>query len=87
MSDTNRIRWGRVLLGGFLVELLLILLTIPMFLLVGIEGVLVVVAPLCLIFAFAVSWWILRKVPSSGALHGLLIGIVTTAIYFGLGFA
>ena len=87
MSATNRIRWGRVLLGGFLVELVLILLSIPMFLLVGIEGVLVVIAPLCFIVAFAVSWWILRKVPSSGALHGLLIGLVTTVIYLGLNVA
>src|SRR5687768_6036330 len=81
------IRWGRVLLGGFLVELALILLSIPMFLFAGIEFVLVVIAPLCFIVAFLVSWWVLRRVPSRGALHGLLIGVVTTVIYLGLNFA
>ena len=87
MSASNGIRWGRVLLGGFLVELALTLLSMPLFLLGGFEAVLVVIAPLCFIVAFLVSWWILRRAPSRGALHGFLIGVVTTVIYLGLNFA
>jgi hypothetical protein len=78
------IRWGRVLLAAFLMELVLFAIAVPLYL--GGEGrVLVyVVPPVALIATFAITVWIGRGIKSNFVLHGVLIGVVGTLMYVGI---
>jgi hypothetical protein len=84
MSTADKIRWGRIVIAGILIEVALIVLTIPLFMLAGVEAVVPVIAPLCFIAGFVVCWWLLRRVLSHRILHGFLAGMVATALYLGL---
>ncbi len=57
------IRWGRVVLGGFLAELVLVVLVIPIRALGGPESAVTVVAVAGSFFVFVpVAWWLFRYV-------------------------
>jgi hypothetical protein len=75
------IKWGRVLLAAFVMELVLFAIAIPLFL--GGEGrVLVyVVPPAALIATFAVTVWLGRTIRTNFVLHGVLIGVAGTLMY------
>ena len=78
------IQWGRVLLGAFLMEVVLIAIALPLFF-GGMGRVLVyVIPPAALIATFAITVWLGRRFSSKFVLHGVLIGIVGTLIYIGL---
>jgi hypothetical protein len=78
------IQWGRVLLAGFVMELVLVAIAAPLFL-SGVGRVLIyVVPPAAFIATFAVTVWLGRKITSKFVLHGVLIGIVGTLMYVGL---
>jgi hypothetical protein len=81
----NQVRWLRVVVAAFLVELFLAVLAVPL-LAVASEAVVfnVAVPILCLIVPFVVVWLASRKLPAARFLHGWLIGIVATLMYFGL---
>jgi hypothetical protein len=83
-QTSGRIRWGRVFAGAVLVEAGLIGLTLPVALLAGTTVFLAVVPPACFGVGFVCAWWACRKIESRFVLHGALIGIIATAIYFGL---
>lgn len=85
-AGSPRLRFGRILAGAFLLELVLIAVLIPPAVVVGMERVVPFVYPAVLVFGFLVTWWILRKVPHRPVAHGTLIGIVATAIYLLLNF-
>jgi hypothetical protein len=87
MSKQGGIRWGRVLLGGFLVEVVLFAITIPVFLLAGTQGIMAMVVPALFIVDFLFGYWVARKVQAHFALHGLLVGVVATLLYLGLNIA
>jgi hypothetical protein len=87
MGKPDGIRWGRVLFGGFLVEVTLFAITIPVFLFAGTDGILVMVVPALFVVDFLFGYWVARKVQSHLALHGLLVGVVATLIYLGLNLA
>ena len=87
MSKHDGIRWGRVLLGGFLVEVTLFAITLPVFLLAGMPGILVMVVPALFIVDFLFGYWVARRVQAQFALHGLLVGVVATLFYLGLNLA
>ena len=74
-------RWGRIVAGAFLLELILIVVLVPPLQILGPEKVIPFVSPAVLVISFAFAWWILRKVPHQRVLHGALIGILATAIY------
>ena len=61
----SQVRWPRVVIAGFLVEVGLAVTGIPL-------------VPLL------IAWLATRKVPSARVLHGLLIGVVATVLYFAL---
>jgi hypothetical protein len=84
VNNNPGIRWARVIAGAFLVEIVLIAITIPIALSIGVEPFIPFVPFACFAVGFVVSWWILRKAASRFLLHGALIGIVATAIYLGL---
>jgi putative membrane protein (TIGR04086 family) len=84
MDTRAGIRWLRVLLAGFLAELLVIALVIPPALLLG-KNTLAYTAPLASLLAcFALSIWVGRRLDSRFVLHGILVGVVATLIYVAL---
>jgi len=84
MATMKSISWGWVLLGGFLAELLVFVIVIPVSLVAG-RASLIYSAPLASFLAtFAFGFWVARKTPQYRVLHGLLVGVVATAIYLGL---
>jgi hypothetical protein len=84
MTMQSRIHWGRVVAGAFLVEIALIALTIPVVVLIGMEDFIPFVPPVCFGVGLFFGWWTARKVESLFVLHGTLVGIIATLIYFGL---
>ena len=81
----KQVRWLRVVIAAFLVEVGLIVASLPFLLLIAEEIVFRVAVPVaCLVVPFVVAWLATRRLPSARALHGLLIGIVATVMYFAL---
>jgi hypothetical protein len=77
-----QVRWLRVVIAAFLVEAGLAATGVPFLLLLG-DIVLTTVVPiLCVVVPFVVAWLATRKLPRARFLHGALIGIVATAMYF-----
>jgi hypothetical protein len=74
-------RWGRIIVGAILLELLLIVVLVPPLQILGPDKVLPFATPAVFIFGFGVTWWLLRNIKSQTVLHGALIGILATAIY------
>ena len=80
----QQVRWWRVVIAAFLVEVGLLATTLPLTLLLG-ERVFVTAVPVaCVIVPFIITWLATRKLPGARALHGWLIGIVATVMYFAL---
>jgi hypothetical protein len=80
----NQIRWLRVVIGAFLVEVGLVVTTVPLLLLIG-EQVFVTAVPVaCLVVPFVVAWFATRRLPAARLLHGVAIGTVATLMYFAL---
>lgn len=78
------IRWGWVLLGGFLAEFAIIVVVIPLGLIAGRESLLYSAPLASLIVTFMFGLWITRKTPQRHVLHGALVGVVATLIYVGM---
>jgi hypothetical protein len=75
------IRWWRALAGGFLIELMLAIVSVPFFA-TGREAILqVVVPPATLVVAAAFGAWTARKAGGRYALHGALAGAAALLIY------
>jgi len=84
MSKIAGIHWGRVLLGGFLAELLVFAIVFPTKYLFGQQAFLasILIASALLPFLFAL--WVCRRIDSRFVLHGTLVGAVAALIYLGL---
>ena len=80
----TQLRWGRVLAGGFLAELLVFAIVFPTLYLFGQRAFLasIVIASAVMPFIFAV--WVGRRIESRFVLHGGLVGLVAALIYMGL---
>jgi hypothetical protein len=80
----SQVRWLRVVIAAFLVEAGLMAM-VPLVPLLGQDLMLKVVAPIaCLVVPFVVAFVATRPLPAARSLHGLLIGVVATAMYFAL---
>ena len=77
-------RWGRILLGGFLAELLVFVIVFPVRHFFGqrafLASILVASAAMPLVLAI----WVCRRVESAFLLHGALVGVVAALIYLAL---
>jgi hypothetical protein len=84
MAKSKQIHWGRVLVGGFLAELIVFAIVFPVRYLFGQRAFLVsiLIASAVLPFIFAV--WVGRHIDSRFVLHGALVGVVAALIYMGL---
>ena len=86
-----KIQWIRVLLGGFLIEVLLAIALIGGFAAASVDlakGVstasAVIIGLGCFFGAFVVVWWLARRIERHLVLHGLLMGLVATLLYVGM---
>jgi hypothetical protein len=78
---TSTLRWGRIVLGGFLAELILIVAVIPMRLAESSETAITAVAVAGSYVVFVpVAWWLGRSL-ARPVLHGVLMGAAAAAIY------
>lgn len=80
----KQIRWGWVLVGGFVAEIALLLFVPIQFLPGGRTVLLYVVIPLCLLAPGLAGRWIAKKAGSAHVLHGALVGVVALLIYAAL---
>ncbi len=78
------VRWGRIVLAAFLMELVLIAIAVPLNLSGAARVNLYVIPPAALIATFAVTVWLGRPIQSKFILHGVLIGVIGTLMYVGL---
>ena len=80
MAKTS-LRWGRIVLGGFLAELLLVVAVIPVRAAGGGEDAVTIIAVVGSFVAFVpVAWWLGRRLPRP-VLHGVLMGAFAAAVY------
>jgi hypothetical protein len=84
---TGGTQWGRAILAAITVEAVLILATIPVAALIGIEAFVPYVPVACFVAGFLVVYGFGRKFRSAFFWHGLLVGIIATLIYLSLVFA
>jgi hypothetical protein len=78
---TSTVRWGRVLIGGFLAELLVFAIVFPVLYAFGQQAFLasILIASFAMPFIFAM--WVGRRISSRFVLHGALVGFVAALIY------
>ena len=86
-----RLQWGRVLVGGFLIEVLLAIVLSGGFAVAGVDisqGVstmsAVIIGAGCFAASFLIALWLGRGIHSHVGLHGLLMGLAATVLYVGL---
>jgi hypothetical protein len=78
------IHWLRILFGGFLAEVSVIALVIPVSLLFGKQTIPSTALLGSLVACFLFALWVARRVDSRFVLHGILVGLVATLIYVAL---
>ena len=83
MSNAT-IHWGRVLLGGLLAEVALILAIVPLGLRLGDNFLHYTAPPGSFVMCFLGAFWVCRRIESHFILHGTLVGVVAALIYVGL---
>jgi hypothetical protein len=74
-------RWGRVLAGGFLAELLVFAVVFPVQYLFGQTAFLAFIIIASAAMPFILAVWVGRRVESRFVLHGALVGLVAALIY------
>lgn len=90
-------RWGRVIVGGLLIEAVLLVLAVPLiglldnpFVESGADGAgdftafFVLVAVMCAVAGVIGGRWVARPLAGSRALHGALAGVAATTIYLAI---
>jgi hypothetical protein len=86
-----KIQWMRVLLGGFLIELILAVVLIGGFAAAGVQlsenissTSSAIIGAGCFAVALVVVLWLGKGITSQVVLHGLLIGLAATLLYVAL---
>ena len=80
MSGSARIKWLRAVGGGFLAELGILAVVIPIALVAGQRPQLLATPPTALVMVYLATMWALRKVDSRLVLHGFLVGLFAVLI-------
>ncbi len=79
----KNIRWGWILLGGFLAELAVFVIVIPLSLVAGQASLVYSAPPVSFAATFVFGLWVARK-SQRRVLHGALVGVVAMLIYVGM---
>ncbi len=82
--NRSPIHWGRILLGGLLAEVALILAIVPLGMRLGESFLHYTAPPGSFVTCFAAAFWLCRGIRSHRALHGALMGVVAALIYIAL---
>ena len=81
----SQVRWLRVVVAAFLIEVGLIVTTLPFILIIAQAVVFKAIVPLaCLVVPFVVTFFSTRPLTSARALNGFVTGVVATVMYFAL---
>ena len=83
MSSTT-IHWGRILLGGLLAEVALILAIVPLGLRLGDNFLRYSAPPGSFVMCFLGALWACRRIESHFILQGTLVGVVAVLVYIAL---
>ena len=83
----KNIRWGWILLGGFLVELAIFAIAIPLSFLLGEESLLYTAPAASFVGSFVLGLWVATKAPQRRVLHGALVGVAAALIFIGMSLA
>jgi putative membrane protein (TIGR04086 family) len=82
--SVTRIHWGRILIGGLLAEVALILAIVPLGLRLGDNFLHYTAPPGSFVMCFLGALWVCRRIESHFILHGTLVGVVAALIYVAL---
>lgn len=82
--NSTTIHWVRILLGGLLAEVALILAIVPLGLRLGDTFLYYTAPPGSFLFCFLAALWVCRRTESHFILQGTLVGVVAALIYVGL---
>src|SRR5438045_9448897 len=82
--SSGRIHWGRIVLGGLLAEVALILAIVPLGLRLGDNFLHYTAGPGSFVMCFLGVLWACRRIESHFILHGTLVGVVAALIYVAL---
>ena len=82
--NSTHLRWGRVLVGGFLAELIVFAIVFPLRSLFGQQAFLVSIPIASAVMPFIFAVWVGRRIESRFLLHGALVGLVAALIYMGV---
>ena len=81
----EQVRWLRVVITAFLIEVGLIVTTLPFVPLVGEALVFSLVVPAaCIVVPFVVTFFSTRPLSAARSLNGFVTGVVATVMYFAL---
>ena len=80
----KHIRWGWILLGGFLAELAVFVMVIPLSLVAGQASLVYSAPPASFVATLLFGLWVGTKAPQRPLLHGTLVGVVAMLIYVGM---
>lgn len=82
MRQPPAIRWLRDLLAGFLAEVALIAVAVPLYFLSNSQTALnLVIPPASFVLLVGFGWWAARGAPRSHVLNGFLAGVAGVALY------
>jgi hypothetical protein len=84
MNSVGKFHWMRVLAGGFLAEVSVIAIVIPVSRLFGQRTLAYTAVAASLVSCFLFAIWVGRGVSSRVVLHGAMVGVVATLLYVGL---
>lgn len=75
------LRWGRIVAGGFLVEVGIIVVFVPVVVFGTEPASQITAVTACFPMAVLFAWWAAQKAPSQKLVHGFLVGLLATVIY------
>jgi hypothetical protein len=78
---TNRIRWVRIIGLAFALELALFASLVPLQSFLSQQVYFAVIALACAVFSYIAGRLVARGLSSGAVWHGLLVGVLATAIY------
>jgi hypothetical protein len=80
----GQLRFGRIVLGGFLAELIVFAIVFSVLYLFGRGPFLVSILVASAVMPFIFAMWVGRGIESRFVLHGALVGLVAALIYMGI---
>ena len=84
INNVSEFRWVRVFVGGFLAEVSVFAIVIPVSWLFGQRTLAYTAVAASLVSCFLFAIWVGRGVSTRVVLHGALVGVVATLLYVGL---